>query len=595
MKDITIKTVYGIDYYYYEETELIDGKPTVVRKKRLGAVEDLAAKIKVPAMLSRKEELFSEEFEFGAVALMYDLAKKLNLVDIIDRHATNVRTGPSVGSYMVAVAIYLAVAPSSSGDPQEWFEKTCLPLMTGIGGFRFSLQNFWAKASKIDRDTLRATLLGRVPVDSIWSIDEDILSRVKDIYDIDVSNVICCPTNSFAYVGGRDDGKLTAPGGHMPQEKKPHVETFYIEVSTDYCIPITHNGDPGATNYAEELALHVDSRQRYCKPIVGKTNTVLLVLDRENFCGDDDIRVLVSGNALKNIPAAEKDIYHYLGLLRKSQAESLWAVPKGEYVPLIGDRFTGLSAYRMEVEFFGQRLTGLIFNDPGLKERQIEEIKINVEKAKAKLQDLEEALTRRAKGGDAEGTEPTVESVGECVENILKDEYVKDILKCDIFEKNKNVLLKYSTSEQSLELISRDILGKTALYTNRHDYSNEEIVAAYLTARHVGQEFARMADTKRLKPRQKFRWTDKRIKLHIFTCVLAYRLRALLIKDLATQGIDIGIDQLISEMSEVKAVETVYGGKERPEVVATLTGGSELAQRLVELYRLREKYLGHTL
>jgi transposase len=304
-----------------------------------------------------------------------------------------------------------------------------------------------------------------------------------------------------------------------------------------------------------------------------------MVFDRGNN-SEENIKLLISGD----------NPFHYVGGLKKGQAPELWGIPKEDYIPLQGAGFAGQSAYRLEIEVFGQQATGLIVHNPELEKGQIQGIGINIDKTRLKLTELHERLMKRARGEIVKGKKPTIDSVSKSVEDILKTEYMKDIFKCEIYEKDNNIYLNFFASDDALERIRHDILGKTVLFTDRADFSNEEIVGAYRSAWHVEQAFRQMKDTKHLTTRALFHWKDQMIKIHLFTCVLAYRMCCLLIKELTEQGLPISINELIEKMTEVKKIETFFGNLDNPEKVLTYTRGSEFAQQVLSLYQLKEKY-----
>jgi transposase len=164
---------------------------------------------------------------------------------------------------------------------------------------------------------------------------------------------------------------------------------------------------------------------------------------------------------------------------------------------------------------------------------------------------------------------------------------MEDIFMYDVIEKDNFVYLTFYVCENSLEKIRSDILGKTALFTDRSDFSNEEIVGAYRSAWHVEHGFRQMKDTKHLTVRPMFHWTDKMIKIHIFTCVLAYRMCCLLIKELDAQGMKFNIKQLIKQMSMIKRIETFYGNIGKPQKILSYTRSSESAEKVITKYKLK--------
>ena len=99
-----------------------------------------------------------------------------------------------------------------------------------------------------------------------------------------------------------------------------------------------------------------------------------------------------------------------------------------------------------------------------------------------------------------------------------------------------------------------------------------------------------MKDTTHLSVRPMFHWTDKRIKVHIFTCVLAYRLCCLLRTELAQQGIEISINKMLDELTKIRKVTTFFGQLDKPEKVESFTMGSDLAQKIESIFHLKDKF-----
>ena len=73
-------------------------------------------------------------------------------------------------------------------------------------------------------------------------------------------------------------------------------------------------------------------------------------------------------------------------------------------------------------------------------------------------------------------------------------------------------------------------MGFRILMTNRHDWSTEEIIAAYHGQSYVENAFKNMKDPNHLSLNPQFHWTDQKIKVHNFYCVLSYLLSSLLYK-----------------------------------------------------------------
>ena len=186
-----------------------------------------------------------------------------------------------------------------------------------------------------------------------------------------------------------------------------------------------------------------------------------------------------------------------------------------------------------------------------------------------------------------------MEIVQKSVGKILKQrEFMEDIFEYEIFVKDGHILLTFSDSEQKLQSIKEKQLGKTALFTDRRDLTDYQVVSAYRSAWHVENSFRQMKDTDFLTVRPIFHWTDQRIAVHIFLCVLGYRLCTLLRRELHQKGIECTIDQCLKSMNAVNRVTTFYGPITKPNKIEAFIEGDELASRIEGVYGLQKKYYG---
>jgi hypothetical protein len=148
------KTIKGNTYLYQVESNRINGKPTIVNQKYIGPVSKLLETPQDAEKSSRKRVLYSVADDYGMVALLYDLAVRLNLVGIIYSFVPKRCQGVTVGMYILIEAIKRVVAPTSTTEPREWYMKTRLPKMTNIKASAFTAQNCLNNASNISEEAL---------------------------------------------------------------------------------------------------------------------------------------------------------------------------------------------------------------------------------------------------------------------------------------------------------------------------------------------------------------------------------------------------------------------------------------------------------
>jgi transposase len=350
-------------------------------------------------------------------------------------------------------------------------------------------------------------------------------------------------------------------------------------VSPEFAIPLLHDTYPGNRSDAKEFPIMIDRLKSRYESITGKKSDVTVVFDRGNN-SETNIDLLESGDFKLN----------YVGGLKKNQAEELFSISRDDYTPLDSPSLLGESACRREMNVFGRKVTAIIVHNPELEKGQMQGILINKEKTTTKLVELQQRLMRRANGEVTKGKKPTIESVGCATAKILGVEYMKDIFNCSILEHDGNIHLSFEYAEDQLERIRYDYLGKNVLFTNRDDFTNEQIVIAYRSAWNVESAFRQMKDHDHLTVRPIFHWTDEKIRVHIFTCVLAYRLCSLLIKELSEKGITVSINKLIDEMARIKRIHTFFDDINKPQKVESFTHGSELATQIESMYELKKAY-----
>jgi len=86
-------------YYYNVESARVNGKPRIVLQKYLGRAERIAKAFEEDGVLETPK--YSIVQEFGAVCALYELAERLELVNVIDRYCPKREQGLSVGQYML--------------------------------------------------------------------------------------------------------------------------------------------------------------------------------------------------------------------------------------------------------------------------------------------------------------------------------------------------------------------------------------------------------------------------------------------------------------------------------------------------------------
>lgn len=568
MAFIAKKTIKGKAYYYYTESKWMEGKSKRVKQVYLGSAETIMKKLDAQR---QPQPLYSEIEAFGDVCLIYDLAVRLSLVEMIDQCLPKREQGISLGLYTLIAAINRAVNPTAKRNIAEWYDKTVLKNIMSIPKSGLSCQRFWDNMDLIKDEDIEL-------------FEEMFLETILEKYPIDTSHLIYDATNFFTFADVETHSDLAKKGHSKENRSNLKIIGLSMMITPNFKMPLLYDVYPGNTHDSVEFSEMITKmKDRYTK-ITGKSADITISFDRGNN-DEDNIELLENGR----IP------FHYVGGLRLSQVGTLLEIPEAKYTALQGDyRDTEekTKVYRTKMKLYSRELTVLVTFDPKLYKKHVHTHEENIAKTQADLEVLKQQLDKRSFQKVLKGKQMTEASVLNRLKKILSREHMNKVFVTDIIIRDcpNRPLIAYRLNENASAEVKSKYFGKRAFFTNRHEWSNEAIVGTYNSAWHVEGVFRQLKDTDCLSVRPLFHWTDQKIKIHIFFCVLAYRLCCILNHELRSAGIEISINNMLESLGEIKKVITVFGTN-NSDILISLSKGNNVAERVLDLYGIRVKYL----
>jgi len=560
------KKIKNNTYYYYVESKRVDGKPRYVNQVYLGSAEHIKDKMEAQ---KDKQPLYSEIEAFGDVCLLYDMAQKLSLTETLDQCLPKRNQGVSLGTYALIAAINRAVAPTAKMNIADWFSKTILKKLLDIPKGGLSCQRFWDNMDIIKDEHINC-------------FEEIFLEEILGKYPINTSRLIYDATNFFTFFDVDNDSELAKAGHGKDKGTRLKIVGLSMMITPDFNVPLLYDVYPGNTHDSVEFnEMVVKMKDRYTK-ITGRPADITISFDRGNNA-EDNLKTLEGG----------KVRFNYVGGLRLSQVNALLEIPKTNY-SLLRTAQCGrkIKVYRKKMSLYNRELTVLITYDPKLHKKHMHAHEENISKTQTELEELQQQLINRTGMETIKGQPMTEESVSNRLKGIISRDHMRKIFTTNIIINGRpdRPLLTFRVDKKASNAIARKRFGKRAFFTDRHEWANEEIVSAYNNAWHVEGAFRQLKDTEHLSIRPFFHWTDQKIKVHIFFCILAYRLCCLLNHELKDAGIEISIDKMLRSISEIKKVTTVFGIK-KSDISISLSKGDKNAERILDLYDLKKKYL----
>ena len=134
--------------------------------------------------------------------------------------------------------------------------------------------------------------------------------------------------------------------------------------------------------------------------------------------------------------------------------------------------------------------------------------------------------------------------------------------------------MTYRFDHNAWRRLQRTLLGKNILFTDNDDWTDADIVRGYRAQHHVETAFRDMKDPHHICLRPQHHWTDQKIEVHVFTCVIALMLCSLLRRELHQKGIDRSIAEILGSLEKIREVGIVYppaDSKRTPRLKTTLS------------------------
>ena len=564
MASLYKKTINGKPYYYSRVCKRVNGKPKIVEQHYLGSADSI---IKRLLTADSPQPQTAVVREFGGSTALLALARRLGLADIVDRHAPKRGSGPSVGSYILAAVLNRCLAPCSKASLASWHRATVLPRLLPFSKRQLSSQRFWDN-------------MHRLPSDVIAAIEADFVATMAAEFQIDLRQVLFDATNFFTYIDSFNERSTKAQRGHSKEGRKSlRIVGLALLVSADSRLPLLHEtyegNRPDPRTFAS-LAARIAAR---CREIAGAAEDVTIVFDKGN-------------NSADNLAAVDAAGFHFIGSLVPTQHKDLLELPESRFRCLAGDGLEGVRACRVRRKVFGAERTVLVTWNRNLHEAQVKTLEREVGKRRTKLRAIQARLRRWRTGRIKGGRPPTLEGTRKKVKACLAARHMRDLFQVKLgADDNKLPTLTYRFQRQQWERLQCTLLGKTLLFTDNDDWTDSELVRGYRAQHHVESAFRQLKDTDCIAIRPQYHWTDQKVTVHVFCCVLALALCNLLQREAAKTGVERSVPVLLDELQTIQEVDVLYppvrSGR-NPTIRTTLTEMTSEQKVLYEAFDLQQ-------
>ena len=553
---------HGHRYYRIVESFRRDGKPRLRVVAHLGRVEDI-----LRLTQAERSDIKVSSVSSGAVTALHHLAQELDITGKIDRALAEAgrrvqrRDGLSVGESLLAGMISRACAPRSKRAFAAWAESTTLPELMGFSAQDLDSQHFW--------DQMHA-----LPVTLLGAIEQAVVREVIGIEQLQPRALAYDTTNFYTYIASNNQRNSLAQRGHNKQGRHNlrQVGLSYV-LDGDNGLSLCHHLYRGNVADAEEFpeALH----------------RIVTLLERNQIAPDTVTLVLDKGSAaLANTLELEQAGVGWISALPWTQAPVEFRSSR-QLTPLSSQE-PGVSAAAETMVVHGKEYRCVVKYSAPFAGEQLHSLTTSLSKAMQSMRRLARELATSA----ASFTERGLHSR---IARWLSPQFVGELIGYTLEQREGRWHLQFDFDHQALERLMAQRLGRTVLLTNRFDWTAEQLITAYSGQQHIEQVFRGLKDGDWLGWGPMYHWTDQKIRVHAFYCMLGISLLQYVRRQAVEAWPGLSTEELLEQLRQIQKYTLLYPpqGEKGPNRVATVLSKQTLTQqRLTQVLGLDQ--LGST-
>ena len=339
-------------------------------------------------------------------------------------------------------------------------------------------------------------------------------------------------------------------------------------VSTDGGIPLVSHAyagnKPDVTQFPSLLAELVARFEE----LAADTGELTLVFDAGQNSADN--LELMAGSPL-----------HFVGSLPPSDHPDLLGVSKSRYRAV--DGFAGLRAFETNKVVFGVQRRIVVTHSENLHDKQSQGFDQTLAKAHRQLAELGARLERGKTRKPADKVEAEIAA-------ILKPRWLSRVITTTLVgDAPTELRLSFATDPKARAALGAELFGKRVLFTDKTAKTAPVavIVADYRSQEAVEADFRQMKDPKVVSFSPMFHWTDQKIRVHTFYCVLALTVARLMVRQADRAGVHLSARELLASLAGIQETVLLYQGERgRPRARRMLTEANPAQQRLHDIFGL---------
>jgi transposase len=486
------------------------------------------------------------------------MLQRLGVAEIIDAVVGSRRAdaAASVGTYLALATCNRVIAPRSKLAFADWWATTAGDRMVKLPVAALDHRRFWDAMDVLDDAALA-------------EIQTRIAARMVTEFDLGMSGLALDMTNFATYIDSANDRAPIAQRGHAKQKRTDlRLVGLGMVVSRDGAVPLV--GHPYAGNRPDVAVFPtvVDELVTRYRALAAEDAELTVVFDAGQNSADNFAHLTDTG-------------LHFVGSLPPSDHPELLALPAAARHIVDGERFGELSAHDTRATALGAQRRVILTHSPTLAAKQSVGFDQTLAKATRALGELAATLQRGKARRDRAGVQAAITK-------ITRPRWVDRVLTTTLTGTTPDQMrLSFTIDTDARAQLETELFGKRLLVTDRENWTIAEVVTAYRSQNDAEQGFRQLKDPKVVSFSPMFHWTDQKIRVHVFYCILALAVAHLMRRHATHAGLPMSVRELLTTLAGIQETVLLYpttGG--RPRARRMLTDTTPTQQRLYDLFDL---------
>ena len=541
-------------YYYVVESARVNGRPRIVHQSYLGSAAKVAELVR---SRSAPLPLCATMREFGLPGALWLAAQRTGIFELLEQLWPAPRSGPSAAHYLLLAAIHRICQPGPKTEVADWYERTVLQTLWGFSAERFSSQAFWdcfevlapeypTRGARDELERAQLRLIG------LWK-HKQLISRRLLGYDT---------TNFYTYIASTNTRNRLAQRGHNKQGRHNlrQVGLSYV-LDAEHGLSLCHHVYAGDTPDVEEFSVALAR--------------MLVLLDQNQIARDTVTLVFDKGAAaLANTLELEQAHVGWITALPWNQAPQELRERPIEQLCACESALPGVQVAGEKLLVHGKEYWCVVKYSASFAGEQLHSVTTAVSKVLQQLRRLGVEL-RKPKA------RWTQNQIRHKIGRWLAGQFLEELIHYQLESRDGIWHLQFNFDHAAWLRLMAQRLGRTVLLTNRMDWSAEQVAAAYAGQQQVEQVFRGLKDGQWLGWGPMHHWTDSKIRVHAFYCMLGISLLQYVHRQAQAAWAGISMEKLLEELRQIQQFVLLYPpqGDKGPNRIATVLSKQTLAQQ----------------